>query len=253
VRPASLADLPALQALYDEAVRPLTIHTVRNEAIWRYLLEPTPVLDALSHQTWVVCNANGQAAGYARLPEFHFGNELVVDEVSRLRYEPGLVLLDHLRRQAAAAGQPFIRLNLPAQSDLVLLARALGARDLGTYSWQLYLPDPAALLRAIAPMLGERLADSLFAGLTRTVRLSFYREGLKLCFVGGRLVEVAPLPRSEPADASLPLGAFMPLLLGHRTLDEQRAAFPDVNVHGEWRLLLTILFPRIDAFIYSTY
>lgn len=253
VRAATLDDLPTLQALYEEAARPLAIHAVRDAATWRYLLEPYTTPHATSRQTLVICDASGAIAGYARLPEFHFGRELVVDEVSRLRYDAGLTLLHHLRGQAAAAGQPFIRLNLPTQSDLVLLAKALGAADQGVYAWQIYLPDVAALLRGVAPTLEERLASSLFAGLTRTVRLSFYREGLALRFEDGRLIEVTPQPRSEPADVSLPLMAFVPLFLGHRTLEELRHAYPDVNVSGEWRLLLNILFPRTDAFIYPSY
>ncbi|MCC6166284.1 MAG: GNAT family N-acetyltransferase [Caldilineaceae bacterium] len=253
LRRATLDDLPSLQSLYARAVRSLTIHAVRTPEIWRYLLEPymTPVAD--SRQTWAVCAADGAVAGYARLPEFHFGAELVVDEASLVSADAGLALLAHLRRQAEAAGRPFIRLNLPGSNDLVQLARSFGAVSEGTYSWQLYVPDMAALLRAIGPTLEDRLAASLYAGLTREVRIHFYRAGLALRFEQGRLQEVAALEGQGQADLSLPLWAFVPLVLGHRTLDELHFAYPDTSWHGGVRLLLETLFPRSEAFLYTVY
>lgn len=253
LRRATLDDLPALQALYARAVRGLTIYAVRTPEIWHYLLEPytTPVAD--SRQTWVVCAADGAIAGYARLPEFHFGAELVVDEASLVSASAGVALLAHLRRQAEGAGQPFIRLNLPGSNDLVQLARAFGAASEGTYSWQIFVPDLAALLRAIAPALEDRLADSLYAGLTRDLRINFYRAGLALRFAQGRVQEVTAPAEPGQADLSLPAWAFVPLVLGHRTLDELRFAYPDTSWRGEARLLIETLFPRGEAFLYTVY
>jgi predicted N-acetyltransferase YhbS len=253
LRPAAFDDLPALEQLYAKTVRPLTIHSVRTPDIWRYLLEPytTPVAD--SHQTWLVCAADGSVAGYARLPEFHFGDELVVDEAALISADAGLALLAHLRRQAEGAAQPFIRLNLPASNDLVQMARPYGAVSEGTYSWQIYVPDMAALLRAIGPALEDRLAASLYAGLTREVGINFYRDGLVLRFEQGRLRAVAALEGQGQADLSLPSWAFVPLVLGHRTLDELRITYPDTNWRGASRLLLETLFPRGEAFIHTIY
>lgn len=253
LRKATFDDLPVLERLYARTVRALAIHTVRTPALWRYLLEPYTTPTADSRQTWVVCAADGTVEGYARLPEFHFGKELVVDEAALVSADAGWALLGHLRRQAKGAGQPFIRLNLPASNDLVQMARGLHAYSEGTYSWQVYVPDLAALLRAIEPTLADRLADSLYAGLTREVRINFYRGGMVLRFEQGRLAAVAPLEGEAAADLSLPAWAFVPLVLGHRTLDELRHAYPDTSWRGESRLLLETIFPRGEAFLYTVY
>lgn len=253
LRLATFDDLPDLQALYAKTVRPLTIHSVRTPEIWRFLLEPYTTPCADSHQTWVVCGADDSIAGYARLPEFHFGTELVVDEAGVLSADAVWALLAHLRRQAESAGQPFIRFNLPASNDVVQMARGLNASSEGTYSWQIYVPDMPALLAAIAPTLEERVADSLYAGLTREVRINLYREGVVLRFVQGHLQEVTALEGQGQADLSIPRWAFVPLVLGHRTLDELRLVYPDTNWRGESRLLLETLFPRSEAFIYTIY
>ncbi len=245
IRRAGPADIPALMALYDNAVAPLTIHSLRTPAIWDYLLTPYTVPDAGSRQTWVIGDAAGSVLAYVRLPEFHFGKEMVVDEASRFPFDAALAMLAHLRQRAQAAGQPFIRLNLPVGSDLVRIGRALGAHDQGTYAWQLHIPNLANLLRTLAPALNARLADSVFAHWTREVRMGLYRGGLLLRFVDGKLTEVEESTTGGHNDFSLPPMALVPLIFGHRSVEEVRAAFPDVNVDGQWRLLLETLFPRV--------
>ena len=253
-RPATQQDTPALAQFYQEAAGQLTVHAVRDEAVWDYLLEPFATANATSHQTWIVENDEGQAAGYFRTPLFHFGKEMVVDEVSRLELEPAQIILHQLKLLALQDQNPAIRLNLPAACDLVRLAHALGARDLGVYAWQIYIPDVPALLRALAPALERRLAGTLFARFNDRFVLSFYRQAITLHFAYGHLVEVsdyAPAPRQ--AHVSLPPAAFTPLILGHRSVEELRAAYPDVNIHGIWRLLMETLFPKTSSFIYTSY
>ena len=165
--------------------------------------------------------------GYARLPYFHFDDELTVDEVSRLREGPAVALLAHLRDLAIQDGAPGIRFNLPAQSDLVRLARAYGAQDLGTYAWQVHIPDVAALLRALAPVLEARLANTLFAGLNENVPISFYRNGVTLRFGAGRLMDVAAWRGGEcDAAINLPPQAITPLLMGHRSVEDATCRLP---------------------------
>jgi len=253
VRAATPDDIPTLARLYDDATRHLTVTTLRTEETWRYLLTPAPEPDACTRRTFVVCDEHGAVVAYLRLPDFHFGNELVLDEASRCPLEAARTVFAFLRREAETASRPFIRLNLPSSHDLVLLARAWGGVDQGTYAWQLHVPDLAALLRGLTPALDERLAASLFAQYTATVTLGFYRDGLTLRFVDGRLVEVSDLHPVEKADASLPPAAVMPLVMGHRPLHELRRAYPDVNAHGEIELLLETLFPPGAAFLYQVY
>jgi predicted N-acetyltransferase YhbS len=252
-RLATPADLPALTRLYDEAAQDLALHAVRDASIWRYLLDDSAETDAMTHQTLIVQNANGEIVGYMRLPEYHFGEELVVDEVSRLGFEAALAALHHLKTLTVERNKPGIRLNLPAGCGLVQLARALGAHDLGTYAWQIHVPDVTALLRVLVPVLERRVADSLFAGLTRDVRLSLYRETLSLRFVAGELTEVANLGFTGDEEMRLPPLQFIPLVLGYRTVEELRAAHPDVSVWGTGRLLLETLFPKLASFIYTVY
>ncbi|HEC33329.1 MAG TPA: GNAT family N-acetyltransferase [Chloroflexi bacterium] len=251
-RLATRDDLPALMRLYDEASQDLAIHAVRDEATWRYLLTYTDGTET-EHETWIIQDTDRQVVAYMRLPEHHFGEELVVDEVSRLRFETALAVLHHLKTLAVERQKPGIRLNLPAGCTLLRLARSLGGHDLGTYAWQIHVPDFAALLRMLGPVLERRIAESPFVGLTRDLRLSLYRETLLLRFVAGRLTEVVNLGFTGDEPLRFPPLSFIPLLLGYRMWEELRATHPDVNVAPAWRLLTDTLFPRVASFIYTIY
>lgn len=138
-------DLPLLTRLYEQAAEDLAIGTVRDREIWSYLFAHNT--GALACETWLVEDAAGRAAGYFRLPEYHFGEELAVNEVSRLEHDAALAVLRWLKQAAAERGRPGVRLNLPASCTLMRLAHSLGAHELGTYAWQVHVPDFAALLR----------------------------------------------------------------------------------------------------------
>ena len=251
-RLATQDDLPVLMRLYDEAAQDLAIHTARDEATWRYLLTRTDGTE-MECETWLIQDANGQVVGSMRLPEHHFGEELVVSEVSRLGFDTALEALYHLKTLAIERNKPGIRLNLPAGCTLMRLARSLGAYDMGTYAWQIYVPDVTALLRALTPVLERRIARSPFAGLTRDVRLGLYRETIALRFREGRLAEVTNLGNTGWEDIRFPPLPFIPLVLGYRTADELHTAYPDVGVAPAWRLLVDTLFPKVASFLYTVY
>ncbi|HSN75693.1 MAG TPA: GNAT family N-acetyltransferase [Anaerolineae bacterium] len=250
-RQATSDDLPALLRLYDAAAQDLAVHTARDQLIWRYLLAE-PAGSALRCETWLVEDVTGEAVGYFRLPDYHFHDELAVNEVSRLGGDAALVVLHWLKQAAAERGKPGIRLNLPANCTLMQLARSLDAHDLGTYAWQVHVPDLAALLRAIGPVLEQRLAASSFAGLSREITICFYRDSVTLRFEAGKLKDVSASGPTQGAINFPPL-TFTPVLFGHRTVEQMRLAYPDISVDGSVRLLFETMFPPLAAFIYPSY
>jgi len=251
-RLATSDDVPALMRWYEEAAQDLVIRAVREEAIWRYLLTDAQGTETAG-QYWIVQRDGGSEVGYVALPQQHFGEELAVSEVSRLGFEAALATLRQLERWAVERDKPGIRLNLPAGCALMRVARSLGAHDLGTYAWQIHVPDMVALLRALTPVLERRIAESPFAGLTRDVRISLYREAIWLRFEAGRLTNVTNLGFTAGEPIRFPPLQFIPLVLGYRTREELQAAYPDVGVAPTWRLLVDTLFPQVPSFIHTIY
>jgi predicted N-acetyltransferase YhbS len=251
---ATVDDIPTLIRLYDESAPDLAIHTARDEAIWRYLLTHANETE-MERDTLLIKDSGGQAIGYVCIAHHGFGAELNVTEVSRLSYDAAMATLQHLKQLTIEREKPGIRLNLFIGSTLSQVALSLGGHDDGAYAWQIHIPDVAALLRAIAPVLERRVAASPLAGLTQDVRISLYRETVQLCFEAGEVTEVANLGltawHEEPI--RFPPLQFTPLVLGYRTWQEIRATFPDVGVAPKSRLLMDTLFPKTESFIYTVY
>ncbi|HWQ12351.1 MAG TPA: GNAT family N-acetyltransferase [Roseiflexaceae bacterium] len=251
-RPATPADLPALVRLYDAAARALDLSALRDEATWRYLLGPALATETAA-ETWLVVDSAGAPVGYFRIARQGFGEGLIVAETSLMGADAATAALRLCRQLALERGKPYIRLNLPADSALVQVARAFGAYDTGSYAWQVRLLDPPALLRRLAPALERRLATSIFAGLTRDVHLDLYRQAIVLRFAGGRLAAVEPVPPGAWGDVRLPPQLLAPLLLGYRSFGELAAMYPDASADGRARALVDALFPKMRAFLYQQY
>lgn len=256
IRPATAADLPFVMAVDAHAARRSLVTCVRDEALWRYeLFGKSP--GNVNGPAWaIVETAEGEPAGVVA-----YGVKLEAGRlpVLYLELEPGLSWLKAtpslLRGLAQIGGEMAGR----AGKTLAALAFWLGEHPLFTvaeerlphvrrpYAWYLRVPDLPGFLRHIAPALETRLADSVAAGHSGELKLSFYREGVRLVFEGGRLVDAAPWQPShdDGGAAGFPDRTFLQLLFGYRTLAELRAAFADCWVDGdEPRTLLGILFPK---------
>jgi GNAT superfamily N-acetyltransferase len=251
-RPATPDDVAVLARLYAAGVAALDVAALRDEAVWRYLLSHGLETETAA-ETWLVIDGAGAPAGYFRVACQGFGEGLIVAEASQLGAEAALAALAEIRRVALERGKPFVRLNLPASSPLVALARGLGAHDGGAYAWQVRLPDPAALLRALAPALERRVAASIYAGLTRDVVIDLYRGAILLRFQGGRLSSAEAAAPGGRADLRLPPALLAPLLLGHRSLEEIAHMYPDAAAPGAARPLVEALFPKLRAWLYQPY
>ena len=253
-RLATPADLPVLMQMYDQAAGDLNIHTRRDEAVWRFLFAQSASSE-MEAETWLIVDAQGLPAGYMRLPNHHFGDELTVNEVSRLDFDAAVAVLNHLACLSEERRTPGVRLCVPAGCTLMRVARSFGAHDMGTYAWQIHIPDVPALLRAIGPALERRLCASPFAGLTRDLALGFFRESVLLRFAGGKLAGVQRVGVDAEVQHAgrFPPQAFTPLVLGYRSLDELRTAYADLHVEPSCRLLVETLFPKVASFLYTIY
>jgi len=249
---ATLEDIPLLQRLYDEAMTDLDFHAVRDDEIWSYLLHYTKETE-MERETWIVRNGQNDSVDYFSLPKHHFGEELTVNEVSRLSFAAAQAVLSFLRKRVEGESTPAVRLCLPESTTLMQLARALGAYDLGTYAWQIYLPDTVALLSALTPVFEKRLARSPFAGLTQDVELNFYRSVAQMRFVEGALKSVDWIDQADDPVLNSPPKRFIPLVLGDKTWRQIADETPDFSVPRASRMLVETLFPLVEAYIYTVY
>jgi hypothetical protein len=219
--------------------------------VWRFMLENTSGT-GIESEVWLMLERD-KVVGYCRISKHGFGSGLIVSETSRLQHPRAKAMLYWLKQIAEERDKPYIRFNLPEANDLVRYGAGYGARDAGTYAFQMYIPSPARLLQKIAPVLTRRVAESPFAGLDEIVHINLYRDTLALHFDHGVLHRVESIGQSDNGSIRLPPNLLPLLVLGYRSRQELSYMFPDVSMWGDGKLLTDVLFPRMSSFMYSVY
>lgn len=263
LRPATPDDLSFIAQVYDETVaRRELISVVRDQALWRYELDGRSQGN-IEH--WALCvieTPDGQPVGYlAHAPKVWTGAP--GNRVVALAYElaPGhswLAVTPSVLRFLWHTGEAYA-----AAKGLTLQRFSLGLGDQHpvydafpealpairkAYAWFMRVPDLPAFVRHVAPVLEQRLAQSVAVGHSAELKLNFYRGGLRLVLERGRLAAAEPWQPADTNDegaAGFPDLTFLQLLFGYRSLDELRHAYADCYVTGDInRALLNALFPK---------
>lgn len=247
-------DIPYLMA-EDQAYRGhYALSVFRDEAHWRYLLNESRQTEYGS-EFWIMDGAGQAKPVYFRIPQEGFGTGLIVSEISEeISYQALPQLLSFCKELALAREKPYIRLNLHNKSTAGKMAIAMGARPGRPYAWQIKIPDPGRLLTTIGPVLERRLAASAFQNFTGRFGLDFYRSGVALHFVNGRLKSVLAGAAETDLSLALPADLFPVLCLGHRSWQELRHLRPDVIPRSETSaLFVEALFPPTESWIHEQY
>lgn len=266
VRPAADADLPFIRRCYDAGMARYRVAAGRDDAAWRYELTGHHLASVVARLVRVIERADGAPVGLLLLQPWLWQGagvvatayELVAGE-SWLAATPSVLraLLREGERMAEAAGDA-----RRLETAILLLSTRHPAYEVAAhwlpetrpaYAWYARVPDLPAFIRHVAPALERRLAASPLAGHSGEVRISFYREGLRLAFARGRLVAAEPWQPSdeEEGDCALPGRTFLQLLFGHRSFADLAYAFADVWAGDAARLLLQALFPPAPSEVWG--
>ncbi len=254
LRRATAEDIPLLSELYAVHCSGGLLTRLRDEAEWQYEI-------SYKH-FWIVEQLAGAAVGYAeaRVSEGSQDPEMLrVFDITEMAVLPG----HSLRAVALFLGQEFQaqleQLNQSRSQPLSSLLLNLGLSHpaytaLGElleqqrpfYAWYVRVPDLPAFMCHIAPVLEQRLAASVMAGHSGTLRLNFYQQQMTLVFKAGSLSEVGTFTPAqvEDGDARFPNLTFLHVLLGHRTAAEVNHIYPDCYASPAAAVLLNILFPQ---------
>lgn len=257
IRPATEADLAFVAELYQQATRRHAIACVRTPEIFKYELEGQSSLNANRHEMRLIEDQAGEPVGY--LQHSHW---LGMTGLSALWYElrPGtswLAVTPTVVRYLWNKGREYAEREgkmcnsfgfmLGAQHPVYEALR----KDLPAchepYAWYLRVADLPGFLNHIKPALEERLAQSVAAGHSCEIKISFYRNGLHLAIEKGRIISIEPW-KPTPEDGGVlafPSLTFLQILFGYRSYDELHRAFADCWCDGEEvRALTNILFPK---------
>jgi hypothetical protein len=263
LRTATLDDIPLIARL-DEAARPRYLVTAaRDAAMWRYELEGRSERNGVGRAFQIVEPAAGAPIGYLAHVPVRRGPIMAV---TSLELEAGVswpaVMPSVLRglraigeKKHAPEAEPFggIAFMLGTEHPLYRAIPDRVPRVVPPYAWYVRVPDLAAFVRHVTPVLEARLAASEAAGYSGELKLCFFRSGLWLHLVEGRIeTDVWLEPHYQDGDALFPDLTFLQLLFGYRSLDEIEYAFPDAGTRKEMaRVLLNALFPKLPSLVWQ--
>lgn len=248
-RPATVEDIAFLIDTEARAMNRGLLACVRDETQWRHELFGRDV-GSMVHSEILIIERAARPVGYLVLgyggtpsfpiPSWLPGLPCPEPTVSIARFE----LAPEVSWFEVVAGV-LRQLTLPdrgtPESYMLWLGREHPAYDvLGDLlvrrppeiGWFLRVPDVAALLREIAPVLEQRLIGTAAEALSGDVHLDLYRHGIRLSFDSGKLsaVEAWAGHSRRASDASLPEQMFHQLIFGHATWAELARAFPDCRL-----------------------
>lgn len=253
LRRATVDDIPELAKLYEAECSRNLVSCQRDVDIWRYELDREDSGNV--RRLFLILGQDGSVAGYVNLSgrgRLDIVRELVVGQDFAMR-EVALFVARWLKARLGdeADKGPFSISGLYFRLGTVHLAYEALKRELGRtirpYAWYLRVPDLAAFLMRIRPVLESRLSTSAMAGHSGTLRLNFYQSQLALQFDGGQLVNVAAYRPAHfhDGDAFFPDLSFLQLIFGYRSLEEIGHIRPDCfSERDEAAVLLAALFPK---------
>jgi len=258
LRPAVEEDIPALIALSAREQACWQVATVLDEEAWRWMVFDSNPAAGNFGATYMITSTDGPAVGYMMLSRLRHGDS---GDIAGMAVHEGVSLAEVAPQALRAAREivgtfpcrpadspPPARFRLemgPGHALFDALGPAMAPLTGSHYAWWIRFPDLPAFVRLIAPILEQRLEQSVLAGYTGEFCIDFYRGGLRLDFAQGRLVTVEPWrkPLWGESQAACPAPIFTQLLLGYRSVADLTYAHIDVRAEGVNRTVLETLFP----------
>jgi hypothetical protein len=257
IRPAVESDLSFIAKIYKQTQTRYAISGVRGMDVLAYELNGQSSKNINHFEMRILEDGRGKRIGY-----FQHLNFLYVSGLTVVGYElkPGASWLDvtpSVVRYLWETGEKVAKRDAQSRNAFrfMLGAEHPAYEALGDalpafrppYAYYLRVPDLPGFIRHIAPALEKRLAESIAAGFSGELKISFYRDGLRMVFVRGRLktVETWKSTTKDDESAAFPDLTFLQLLFGYRSLNELCFAFKDCYwSNNTARVVLNALFPK---------
>ena len=260
LRPAVEADIPFLSELYASGCQRSLVACLRDDAIWRDELTGKGAKNVQRQEIRIIESASGEKVGFICHPGFTWGDMMVVQtyEVatgfSWREVTPSVIrYLENAYSQylpGQGTKKPFGAFGFWLGEDhpvYHVIPDSL-PRVRKPYAWYLRVPDVADFLTLIARVLEKRLSESYMSGYTGEVKVTFYRDGVRLVLDKGKLTEIEtwkPTPFGHAGEAAFPPHTFLQLLFGYRSIEALKTSFVDCWTSSDQiQLLLDAMFPH---------
>ncbi len=248
-RTATEKDMETISVMYTESAKKYHITSIHRSEHYRFMADHR--FNNETDADLFMVDEGSKPAGYAKITHEGFTDGLFISEVSDMSYDGYLFLLASLKSLAVELEKPYLKISLPVSHPMARVAFSLGGYLHWHYEWQVRL-NLLRFLTTAAPVLEERIARSMFRNYSGKLQVSLYREGVSLEFKDGKIKSIEPY-REQQEECAMPAASFYRLVLGCEPLEDLMKKSREVMVEGANRLLLEILFPEADSYLYIHY
>jgi len=256
-RQAVESDIPFVKENYERGCRRSMVNVLWDDALWKYELTGKRQYNINRREIYIIENNKKEQVGFIGIPPVKWGKNStltiyeitpdfswseVTPSVIRFLWKKGEELAKEQKQE-----QKMFGFWLGETHPAYLVTETQLPREIKPYAYYLRVPDLAAFLKTIQPVLETRLKESAFANYTGELKLNFYRDGLSLSFENGQLKTVKNLSfdELENSSAAFPPLTFVHMVFGYRTIDEIKYMHKDCGTKDDLTAhLLDALFPK---------
>ncbi|MHA2006316.1 MAG: GNAT family N-acetyltransferase [Promethearchaeota archaeon] len=252
IRSANVDDIPFIEAKYTQFHKQYYIFSKFDAECFKfkYLKDQ---FNSEVRSTYVF-EENGVAKNYFSLGMSYDNQnyEIINPDLSKNEM---ITLLHFIITIGAYNENDIITLSISEHSSLYSFIKTLGGKPVSTYGWQVKIPNLEKFFYLIRELIEKRLKHSEYKGLTKTIRISNFRESIILDCIDG-IIEKIEIKKEYPdpkiTDLMIPGALLFKLILGDRSIDELNYIITDVRVNISSKSLIETIFPKKKS-LFSSY
>ena len=264
LRPAKKKDIPFIETCYTRGCERSMISAVWDDALWEYELRGKRQYNINRREMFIIEDPASQPVGFIGIPPVKWGHNstLTVYEITedvawtdvtpsviRFLWQKGLE-----KAEEQSTTQKIFGFWLGEAHPAYIAAANQLPRERDPYAYYVRVPNLAAFLLNIQPVLERRLAHSAFVNYSGELKLSFYKDGLLIKFDKGKITEIKNLgfDELEKPQAEFPPLTFLHLVFGHRTVRELHKIHIDCLIRDDMTTnLIDSLFPKKPSEVWA--
>ena len=247
-RPFSETDKQAAQEFLERSQEKYLVRSIRTESIWQMQME-TGTYGAEPFKALLITSGDEPVAYYRWWTE---EKALIIRELAMKSDSYAEEVASLIRSEAEKQGLEKIKTKLSHEDAFSKYLIEKGAKINKPYGWQVKIMNPEGFLRKLAPAMEKRIAGSEFKGLTKTLKMNFWKYAYEVSFEEGKLVNITKITEAGRILGMNPYASIQ-LFLGYRSRKDLEYAYPDFYVRDGLDELIDVLFPRKPGYIHYCY
>jgi len=163
-------------------------------------------------------------------------------------------LLQFIKNLGNYSDNDTIVLTISKYTSLFNYIKSLGGILLSDYGWQVKILNLKKFFCFFKEIIENRLKHSDYKELTRSIRISNYRETIRLEIKNGKIIKIKSIteyPDSEINDLKIPEPFLFKFLLGDKNIEEINYIIKDAIVNVSSKTLIKAIFPKKVSFFIS--